>query len=319
MLKKLLSLILAVALVIGIGTTAFAMENENTNALLTGEASVLVEAVELLDSLSTTQTIVASERDMIIEMLENNTITREDLNQELGALSHHSIATLQEKGYNSSQIEIIKDYNEDEDAFNHLFNADINVIPARSGAEVEFRYGLAGSNTRKTITIAYDMKWSECPFFTFTDSFGIGWIAADVNSYEIVTKTDSTMAQVNYYNAGTDQNANLYRNVTMDKSSNGVVIGTPIIGSANGNYGKHIGGVTQVSTQSDSYNIETIHLFVAYGHTTVAPSFDWQVVLQWNKVSGVISFFPRPRQDIIARGDHTFRYNSQDIIIADKL
>lgn len=61
-------------------------------------------------------------------------------------------------------------------------------------------------------------------FFTFTDSFGIGWIAADSNSYEIVTKTDSSMAQVNYYTVS-GNNAGLYRNVTMDTSENGVVIG----------------------------------------------------------------------------------------------
>lgn len=319
MFKKLLSLILAVTMIIGMSTTILATENINTNALLTGEASLLVEAIELLDNLSTTQTMVSSEHDMIIAMLENNTITREDLNQELGTLSHQSIGTLQEKGFNNNQIKIIKDYDENQDAFNHIFSPDINARTTRSGATVQFRYGLAGSNTRKTITIAYDMTWSECPFFTFTDSFGIGWIAADVNSHEIVTKTDSSTAQVDYYNSATDKKSNLYRNVPMDKSSNGVVVGTPIMGSADGNYGKRIGGVTQVSTQSNSYNIETIHLFVAYGHTTIAVTFDWEVALEWNKVSGIISFIPRRRQDIIAQGDHTFRYNSQNVIIADEL
>lgn len=317
MFKKSLSLIIILAIVIGMGTTTFANDNKNTTPLLTGEVSVLAEAVELLDSLPNTQDIVAYEHDMIIEMLENNIITREDLNEELGALSHQSIETLQDKGYNDSQIKIIQDYDEDEDAFNHVFSPDNNVSPAATSAKVTFRYGLAGNNTRKTIKIAYDMRWSKCPFFTFTDSFGIGWIAADSNSFELVTKTDSSMAEVNYYDPSTDRNANLYRNVTMDKSTNGVVIGTPIIGSANGNYGKHIGGVTQISTQSNSSNIETIHLFVAYGHTTIAVSFDWEVVLEWKKVSGIISFIPRPRQDIIAKGDHTFRYNSQGTIIAD--
>ena len=127
MFKKLLSLILAVTMIMGMGIIVFANENGNTSALLIGEASVIVEAVELLDNLSTTQTMIASERDMIIKMLENNTITREDLNQELGALSHQSILTLQEKGYNNSQIEIIKGYDENQDAFNYIFSPDINA------------------------------------------------------------------------------------------------------------------------------------------------------------------------------------------------
>ena len=159
------------------------------------------------------------------------------------------------------------------------------------------------------------MKWSSCPVFTFTDSFGVGWIAADNNSHEIITKTDSSIASVQYYTVD-GQNAGLYRDIKMDKSANNVVIGNPILGSANGNYGKHIRGVTQVSTQSGSYNMETIHIFVTYGHTTITLKPTVDVSLAYKKVDGIITFEPRVTQSIMAKGDHTFRYNAQGDIVA---
>lgn len=319
-MKKVLSTILSLAMVFAMSVTAFAATPEDTNALKSGTATVANEACEMLDTMPTTQTIATTEREMIEGMLEDGSITRADLNQEFSELAQEPVDELQEKGYTDTQISIITSYEEGEDAFNHIFNPNpYTRAAAQSGAEVTFRYGLAGSNTRKSLTIAYDMMWSECPMFTFTDSFGIGWITADSGSYEIVTKTDSAAAQVQYYDPSTETYANLYRDVTMDKSENGVVVGTPIMGSASGNYGKHISGVTKVSTQSGSYNIDTIHLFVAYAHTTLAFTFDWEVMLEWEKVSAAISFIPRPRQEIIAQGDHTFRYNSQSVITADNV
>ena len=59
------------------------------------------------------------------------------------------------------------------------------------------------------------MKWSSCPVFTFTDSFGVGWIAADSSSHEVITKTDSSIASVQYYTVE-GQNAGLYRDIAMD-------------------------------------------------------------------------------------------------------
>lgn len=84
----------------------------------------------------------------------------------------------------------------------------------------------------------------------------------------------------------------------MDKSANNVVIGNPILGSANGNYGKHISGVTQVSTQSGSYNMETIHIFVTYGHTTITLKPNVDVSLAYKKVDGIITFEPRVTQSM---------------------
>lgn len=313
-MKRITALLLTMVLTISLAIPASAAESEQ--GLKSGRAPLAAEVDAMLQSMPTTQTIVANERDMVEKMIEEGTITHEQLNEELSELAATPVDELREKGYNDKQVEIISSYNGGS-AFTHVFNQNGNQRSANSGAEVCFRYGLAGTNTRKTVTIAYDILWSECPFFTFTDSFGIGWIAADVNSYELMMKTDSSMAQVDYYDPDTEEYAYLYRDVDMDTSSNNAVIGTPIMGSAQGNYGKHISGITQVSTQSDSYNLETIHIFVTYAHTTLEFTFNWEVALEWKKVAGVIQFLPKPRHTIIAEGDHTFRYNSQGDITAD--
>ena len=99
-------------------------------------------------------------------------------------------------------------------------------------------------------------------------------------------------------------------------SGDNIVIGNPILGSANGNYGKHISGVTQVSTQSESYNMETIHVFVTYAHTTITIRPGVNVSLTYKKAEGIITFEPRVTQSVMAKGDHTFRYNAQGDIVA---
>ena len=270
-------------------------------------------ADQILSSVNNTQEIVVSEKEMIAELLQKGVVTRASLNNQLAALSSQSAGSLKADGYNKKQIELIKSYSIGDDAYTHIFGQGSRA--SNESAKLTFRYGLAGSNNKKTVKIAYDMKWSSCPVFTFTDSFGVGWIAADNNSHEIITKTDSSIASVQYYTVD-GQNAGLYRDIKMDKSANNVVIGNPILGSANGNYGKHISGVTQVSTQSGSYNMETIHIFVTYGHTTITLKPNVDVSLAYKKVDGIITFEPRVTQSIMAKGDHTFRYNAQGDIVA---
>lgn len=317
-IRKILACALALCLCISISIPASAAEVEAKvdNSLKVGTSPLLEDVSTFLDNSATTQTIVVSEREIINKMLENKTITREELNADLSALASKSEENLRQCGYNDKQIEIIKSYKAGEDAYNHFF-APQSGARSTFDADVTFRYGLAGSNTRRDITIAYDMQWSDCPFCTFTDSFGVGWVAADSMSHAVATKIDSSMATVNYYSVDGEY-AYLYRDVEMNDFSNCVVIGNPILGSANGNYGKHIGGVTEISTQSDSYNIDTIQLFVAYGHTMLTIDFSWEVSLSFDISDVGISFGPSldVTQEIMAQGKHTFRYNSQDVIVA---
>ena len=103
------------------------------------------------------------------------------------------------------------------------------------------------------------------------DSFGIGWIAADSSSHQLATKTASAVGEVSYCYASTGNSAGLSSSVDMDTSQSGGVVGTPVIinHQNTSTYGKHISGTVGVGTQSNSSNMETIQIFVAYAHSTV--------------------------------------------------
>ena len=173
--------------------------------------------------------------------------------------------------------------------------------------------GLAGSGSRQKVTIAYDIKWSERPIYVGIDSFGIGWIAADSSSHQLATKTASAVGEVSYCYASTGNSAGLSSSVDMDTSQSGGVVGTPVIinHQNTSTYGKHISGTVGVGTQSNSSNMETIQIFVAYAHSTVSVTFSADVALQWKQVGMSINFTPQKKTTIIARGNATFKYNGQ--------
>lgn len=151
-------------------------------------------ATQLLDNSSNTQTIVASECEILDEMIAEKVITREDLNSDLLELSNDSEKELKSAGYNDSQIILIKNYDGESDALEYISTNARSATSTYTNPTLTFRYGLAGSNnTKKKVRVAFDITWSACPFFTLTDSFGIGWIVADSNSYELATKTTGSI------------------------------------------------------------------------------------------------------------------------------
>lgn len=218
-----------------------------------------------------------------------------------------------QRGFSESQIAIIEEYDGIEDAFDYLYAPNERTGIARSSATVKFLYGLAGSGSRQKVTIAYDIKWSERPIYVGIDSFGIGWIAADSSSHQLATKTASAVGEVSYCYASTGNSAGLSSSVDMDTSQSGGVVGTPVIinHQNTSTYGKHISGTVGVGTQSNSSNMETIQIFVAYAHSTVSVTFSADVALQWKQVGMSINFTPQKKTTIIARGNATFKYNGQ--------
>lgn len=271
-----------------------------------------------IDDMDAVQEAVGTEKEAIEAMLMSGELTRADLNEQLLSLKQQAVTDLQSRGYSESQIDIIKEYNESEDAFDYLYTPDETTGAMRSNATVRFLYGLAGNEGTRAVTIAYDIKWSERPILAYTDSFGIGWIAANENSIEVVTKVDDVTGEIAYFYSATEDSALLYSDVNIDTSKNGVVICTaPLLNHADtSTYGKHISGIINISTQSDSNNIDTVQIYVAYAHTTVKATFDWEVSLDFDKIGMSISFIPQPRTTIIAEGHATFWYNSQDFEVA---
>lgn len=279
-----------------VATSAYSFSNVNASELQNDEDMVQ----EMLSNPEENVTVSAYEYEIVDGMLKNNEITRQELDNRLETLSEKSETELENMGYDEGQISSLKEYSEGDDPVALLESKAVK-------AKVSITYGLAGSdNTRNKIRIAYDIKWSKCPTLTFTDSYAIGWIAADKNSHEIMTKINSangtgTVSTVAGKKVGT-------RNATINKYGAGVVKGKIKLGSANGNYVSRIGGTISISTQSNSKNIQTIQLFVGYVHTYIdITSFS----ISFEKAAGSISFSPTLKNKLLVSGSHTFKYNSQ--------
>lgn len=176
--KILASLCMSVSLLV-IPVQAFAASGSAINL-----------ADEILSKSTNTQEIIVSEKEMVDDLLRSGTITKTDLNAQLARLSMQSEASLKQEGYNDTQIGLIKSYDLKMDAYNHIFKQGSRA--SSESAKLTFRYGLAGSNNKKTVKIAYDMKWSSCPVFTFTDSFGVNVTASsggtDIESDDSLTE-----------------------------------------------------------------------------------------------------------------------------------
>ena len=239
------------------------------------------ENTDITQYVDDVQEVFGSEKDMIEEMLSSGELTPQDLKQHLLELAEQPSSVLVERGFSESQIAIIEEYDGIEDAFDYLYAPNERTGIARSSATVKFLYGLAGSGSRQKVTIAYDIKWSERRIY-------VGY-------------------------ASTGNSAGLSSSVDMDTSQSGGVVGTPVIinHQNTSTYGKHISGTVGVGTQSNSSNMETIQIFVAYAHSTVSVTFSADVALQWKQVGMSINFTPQKKTTIIARGNATFKYNGQ--------
>ena len=292
--KRLLLLTTFLFLFLIKGIIAFAEIPENEE---------LLQAQALLSQSYEKTTIIKSEHELIRNLIIKNKITTFQLKEHLIMLSNQLEPELKLKGYSTTQIYEIKKYNANIDP--------MEFIAASSEAKLVFQFGLGGSdNTRKRVRIAYDIKWTSPPFFCFTDSYGIGWVAADANSHELATRIISATGVGSIYSIdGSKFIGN--RNVTIDSNTAGVVRGTIAIGSASGNYVKHMGGLIIVETQSGSYNMDTLQLFVAYAHTIPSIHIDGGVTIQFKKVGPTISFYPTLKQDMLIQGNATFKYSAQ--------
>lgn len=293
--KKVISIAIVLLIVMPTSSNVSAAENYQ-----------LDDISNLLSNLENKQVVQASENEMLQKMIDNNQITREELNKDLYEKSTLNKESLKSKGYTESQIETIQSYDGTSDAL---------AYTASSASTLIFQYGLAGTGTKKKVMIAYDLTWTTCPFFTITDSFGIGWIAADSNSNELMTETVSATGEALYYTMDGELTGS--RNININTNTNGVATGNPIIGSAGGSYAKRMGGVINVKTQSASYNMQTIQIFVAYAHTVLSIHVSAGVTIGWEKISGGITFAPTARQEMIVQDHHNFSYNSQAVIVAD--
>lgn len=316
-IKKFIATILGISLTLSLSVSGYAFERPQHQANPENNSQLSARVSHILNNEITTQTITVSEHDYIQSMLEEGAITYSDLNTKLGILSDKTTSELQEIGYTSDQIDLIKNYTKGSDAYSYIYD---NLDSRASDAKLTFRYGLAGHNNRKGVTIAYHMTWSKCPFWLFTDCFGVGWIAADSSSHPLAMSIDSDSIECEaiYYYSAYNKPANIRKTVEINDFSNSVILGYPRMSDGSVSYAQTISGVVDINTQSLSNNIDTVQLFVAYGHTTLTLGLDVDVSLSFKITDTAIGFSPsvEASQDIIVSDHHTFKYNSTGDITA---
>lgn len=310
-MKKVLSVLLSLAIVF-VCMPVSASANADPAFSRCNDENFDIE--EFLNNSDTTQVIVSSEKQMLLQALDAGVLTREELNEELYKMANMSISELEKDGYTLENIDIIKSYCDGDDAFTHVYGD--NTTRAID-AELTFRYGLKENDSQRSVTIVYEIKWDDYPFWQFDDSYGIGWIAADKNSMPLATKIDKTEQKVEYYTCADE--TYIWDGYVETKTTSGrALVGVfdmsgPAPAYTPSNYGKIIQGTIKVSTQSNSNNIETIQIFVDYQHTIVSASFSWDVALTPNISDIAVSFTPSVsvNQIEMANGSHTFQYNSR--------
>lgn len=294
-INRIVAMALTVCLTLSFGSFASYEEELSQKEM----AAIAKRAPEMLALEEDITTITVSERQMVEKLLESGEMTETMLRDAVRDLQTKTTAELQAAGYSNMQIERIQGVD--------AYESPVGQLLSSSSAYVTFQYGLITQlSNRKKVTIAYDITWSECPLWTLTDSFGVGWIAADADSYRVMTKIDDVTAVVEYYTPGGEQTS-YYRQCEISDRSSCVMIAEFPLGSADGNYGKHISGYLEMSTQSGSYNMETVHMFVGYAHTYVAVDIIFDFSLSWSLADSAITFTPRldAVQDLIFEHDKT--------------
>lgn len=253
-MKKLVAMLLTLSLCVSVPVTAFATENDTDD-------TTLKTVSELLENNPTTEVITVSEGEIITQMISDGTLTYEELNADLLELSTFSVKDLEEMGYETAQINQIKNYTEDIDAFSYLYESR-EVTPAT----LTFQYGIAGTNnSKKTVAVAYDVRWSKRPTSRYSDTIAIGWVATNADSVILATKVDSASGSIVY---GKDTSSEVevvdmpptiystYLKVNFAVGDDTVIA----------KYAKSISGIVYVSTQADSYNMESFMLTIGYAH-----------------------------------------------------
>ena len=270
MLRKMLSIILAMAMALSLTAPAMASPLEAENA---GRLDYVVNEYEYIKMLKTATT----------KKLQAIGYTKEEANQEVQAFekafdarAHLSDAELEGLGYNAEAIEIMHKYA----AGNALTEAEYLAATAELKTG---RIALGNCGTRAA-KFYYEWEWTQCPLITLKDAVAVRWTAYDSDGKDFdVLVTTTPQGTVDYYNGTKAYYTG--QKVTLEESLdfNSVNAQFPMIktyttptGVNVQTYAKKGKIIINVKVdQTVNTNINYILAAALYGHTTVgvgAPS-----------------------------------------------
>lgn len=271
--KRMISLLLVLALVVGICPAAFAGEAE------TAEKEVVVKETTYSEFEVYQNAISHSNAELMklgyteSEIDEIRSFSFEDAFLERAKLSEEELKGL---GYTDEQIHILKEYN------GEPITATSEIL--RAAAQCTGKMTLMSAST-SSIYYGYSWEWSVMPSSDLGDIAVLSWVGVDPKGYSVNVSPVSRSGYLNYYSLKTNK---LYTqtplslaltpgfngvstNITLKKTIPEEADGTMMIWAKQ--------GVINVKLQIDSNSntLQLIKSFGAVGHKTAACEIDFSV------------------------------------------
>lgn len=265
-MKKVLSMLLVLSLVLGMGTTAFAETSKDITDELGGtvkvsacnEYAMLKELAKEGEFSLVKQGYTKSEITEIRDYKENYIRHIE----KLGDLEDQALTNL---GYGEDQIKMIRNFKGSEA---ELYGLSATLSLNVTNASFEFKENEPKSSRYSKGTFEFGWAWNGMPMSTSTDLVGASW-----NSWAITSRSSS----IKYY----DMTTGAYKKTTAatkkDPTGAGAIGGAgykfPLRISSENLFARN--GQVTFKLKSDVHDLKDFYYYVAYGHTvlTVSPSF----------------------------------------------
>lgn len=211
MKKKLISLLLVLALVVGICPAAFAMESEVVNDDVMVETTVYSE-FELYQ-----RVISHSDEELMglgysqSEIDEVRNFSFEEAFLERAKLDYDQLQGL---GYTDEQIRILKAYN------GEPITPTSEILRAAAQCTGKMT-GISASTT--IIYYGYSWEWSTMPLHDLGDVAALAWIAVDTQGHFVSVSPIARSGYLNYYSTATNKlHTQTPLTVTLNSDYNGV-------------------------------------------------------------------------------------------------
>lgn len=192
MKKRMISLLLVLALVVGICPAAFAGEGDTAEKAVAEE--VTYSEFELYqDVLSRSDAELMESGYTESEIDEIRNFSFEDAFLERAKLSQEELEGL---GYTDEQIRILKEYN------GEPITATSEIL--RAAAQCTGKMTLMSAST-STIYYGYSWTWSTMPSFDLGDKAVLAWVAVDTQGHRVSVSPISKSGYLNYYSTATNK------------------------------------------------------------------------------------------------------------------
>lgn len=254
--KKLVSVALAAAMVMGMSVTAFANETPVTN---NNETKITLNEYELAEQLAAQTPETLSEEGFDSDEIASIKNYKEVYREHISSLNTLSDDALSENGYSREQISIIRSFDGSEAEMRRL-GATLTL----SATAKDFSYDGNYSHG----TLSYSWSWGSVPAFKMQDMIAASW-----NNWAVTSNSSS----VNYYNVNTGAYYTT-KSATFSQDGNGVLgAGHKFSESLSDNYYYAKSGTGYFKVKSDVHAKKDFYYYIAYGHSQLIASINFSV------------------------------------------